>query len=176
MPTLPSHTYLRFLTEKDADAYQKLRLESLKLSPTAFLTTYDVESHLDKELFANHLQNAYHPPYFGFVGIFVHEKLVGYGQVYENTLVKQRHTTAIYNVYISPAYRQQGLATYLFEHIFDLLKNNGGIERLFLTCTASNTVACDFYEQLGFEQYGIKHQAIKWNDVYDDEIEWVKVL
>jgi ribosomal protein S18 acetylase RimI-like enzyme len=173
---LPPSVAIRFLDRKDGAEYQRLRLESLQQNASAFLTLHDTEAQLKQELFTNHLVNSYHPPYFGFLGIFIDELLVGYAQVSDSVFEKQRHIADIYNVYISPTFRKRGLALLLFRFIFDLLKHSNHIERVFLTCTASNTSALNFYDKLGFERFGIRHNAIKWQGVYDDQIELVKVL
>jgi ribosomal protein S18 acetylase RimI-like enzyme len=173
---LPPSVTVRFLDRKDGAAYQTLRLESLQQNPNAFLTLHDTEAQLKQDLFTNHLVNSYHPPYFGFFGIFVDKRLVGYAQVSDSVFEKQRHIADIYNVYISPTFRKKGLALLLFQFIFDLLKQSNRIERIFLTCTASNTSALHFYDKLGFERFGIRQNAIKWQGVYDDQIELVKVL
>jgi len=185
MPTLPKHQShlilptdisIYFLDKQDAPSYQQLRLESLRHHPQAFLSLYEAEAPLHQALFANHLSHAYHPPFFGFLGLFANKQLIGYLQLGESTFEKERHTASVYNLYISPKYRKQGLATLLFEYAFELLAQSHKIERIFLTCTASNKAAYRLYRQLGFQRYAVKKQAIKWQGMYDDEIEMVKVL
>jgi|SRR5579859_2230065 len=171
--------FIRLLTKADGTEYQKLRLESLAKNPDAFLTTFENEKNLHEDVFANHLDWAYHPPYFGYFGVFVGDndtKLAGYSQVSQNFLEKQSHIAMINNVYFSPQWRGQGLATQLFKHIFTLLKTDGHIERIYLSCTASNHHAQHLYRQLGFQRYGVKVKAVKWQRKYDDEVEFVKVL
>src|SRR5258708_8861386 len=111
MPKLPVHTStvvlppkvkIYFLTEEDSAEYQRLRLESLQESPSAFLSLHENEVQLKEELFANHLQSNYHPPYFGFLGIFVDDQLVGNAQINESFFEKPQHISNIYTVYISP--------------------------------------------------------------------------
>jgi len=173
---LPENVAIYFLTEEDGDDYQRLRLESLQHDADAFLSLYETETQFKPKLFANHLANAFHPPFFGFFGLFVDGMLVGYAQVADNYFEKQRHIANIYNVYISPTQRKKGYAKLLFEYIFDTLKQSQQVERLFLTCTATNTSAYRFYRKLGFQRIGIKKKAIKWEGKYDDEVEMVKVL
>lgn len=185
MPKLPRHTSniqlpqdvsIFFLGSEDAPSYQKLRLNSLLKDAHAFLSLHKHEVQLRPELFAHHLHNSYHPPYFGYLGLFIQDQLIGYAQVTESSFEKERHIASIYNVYVSPEYRKRGLAQLLFQYIFDLLQQSKQIERIFLTCTASNKTAYRFYQKLGFRRYAVKTRAIKWNGVYDDEIEMVKVL
>ncbi len=174
--SLPPELQIRFLTQADTEAYRTLRLESLQLNSNAFLTLYENESKLKSELFGNHLENALRLPYFGYFGAFVNGKLVGYVQATSTMFEKQSHIVQIYNVYITPHYRRRGFAKLLFEYIFDRFRQSGHLEQVYLTCTANNKAALRFYQQLGFHRYGIKRKAIKWQGVYDDEIELVKVL
>ena len=170
---------IRLLTKADGNTYQKLRLESLANDPAAFLTTLESEKKLHEDVFANHIDWSYHPPYFGYLGIFVgndNTELAGYLQVSQNFLEKQGHIAAINNVYLSPRWRGRGLATQLFEYVFHLLKESGHIERVYLSCTASNQHAQHLYHQLGFQRYAVKVKAVKWQGKYDDEVEFVKVL
>lgn len=175
MPNFPSNVEIHFLTEANAPAYQALRLESLKTNANAFLSLYETESQLKQSLFANHLRTALRPPFFGFLGVFVEGKLVGYIQIGDTYFEKQQHIATLYNLYISPTYRHKGLAHILFEFVFEFLKT-AQFERIFLSYTGSNKEAQRLYKQLGFQRIGIKKQAIKWQGVYDDEIEMVKVL
>ncbi len=171
---------IRLLTGTDGAAYQALRLESLQKNPEAFLTTYEEECKLHEDAFSSHLDAAYHPPYFGYFGIWVdvngNEELAGYIQLSQNYLDKQSHIGLFTNLYFSPRFRGQGLATALFEHIFRLVMEAGKIERLYLTCTAQNKPALAFYKKLGFRRYAVKVKAIKYGSQYDDEIELVKVV
>jgi ribosomal protein S18 acetylase RimI-like enzyme len=168
--------FIRPLTAQDGFAYQELRLHSLKSDSHAFLSTYQNELKLHEETFANHLNWAYDPPHYGYFGIFQDDRLVGYVQVARTNLEKQEHIASLHNLYLLPEYRGQGLASALFEHIFDLLKKTEKVERVFLSCRAKNKAAMAFYKKMGFKRYAVKARAVKWEDEYDDEVEMVKVL
>lgn len=167
---------IRLLTRQDAPAYQALRLQSLQQNPEAFLSTYESESQLHDQAFAEHLDWAYHPPCFGYFGIFIHDQLVGYLQAGKNFLEKQAHVAALYNLYISHQVRHHGLASRLMQTVLDRLQHEAQIERVYLSCTAKNPAAYRLYRRLGFQRIGIKAKAVKWQGVYDDEIEMVKLL
>jgi len=167
---------IRLLTRDDGPLYQKLRLQSLETDSLAYLSTYDTECKLHEVAFQDHLDWAYHPPHHGYFGIFVDDELAGYVQVSKTYLDKQDHLVYMNNLYISPKYRGQGLATALFGYIFQVLQSSEYIERIFLSCTAKNKPAMALYKKLGFHRIGVKVQAIKWRGTYDDEVEMVKVL
>jgi ribosomal protein S18 acetylase RimI-like enzyme len=171
---LPSS--IRLLAREDGPSYQRLRLESLQHNPGSFLSTFQTECQLHENSFSNHLDWAYHPPHFGYFGVFVEDVLAGYVQVAKTFLEKQEHIALINNLYISPQFRGHGLAEKLFKHIFDLLQTDERVERLYLTCAASNRPAQQLYRKLGFRRYGVKTRSIKWNGFYDDEVEMVAVL
>jgi ribosomal protein S18 acetylase RimI-like enzyme len=177
------HHSIRLLNREDGPDYQRLRLESLQNSPFAFLSTYESEQKLHEDTFSNHLDWSYHPPHFGYFGVFMpdptdpeEKKLVGYIQVSQTFLEKQEHIAMLNNLYISPDYRGLGLASELFEHIFQVISTHEKVERLYLSCTAKNKHALGLYKKLGFRRFAVKVRAIKWQGEYDDEIEMVKVI
>jgi hypothetical protein len=57
--------------------------------------------------------------------------------------------------------------------VFELLKTQTQIELIFLSYNGQNQVGRDFYHSLGFKRCGVKVNAIKWQDQYDDEVEVV---
>ena len=172
MPT----TTIRLLTRDDGPAYQQLRLHSLQESPESFLASYDKEQSLHENAFSDHLDWAYHPPHYGYFGFFLDDKLIGYVQVSKTYLDKQEHIVSLNNLYIAPEYRHHGYAKQLFQYVLDLLSASEHVERAYLSCTARNKPAHQFYQKMGFRRYGVKARAIKWQNQYDDEIEMVKVL
>jgi ribosomal protein S18 acetylase RimI-like enzyme len=176
MPEAVSETTIRLLTSADGSEYQQLRLRSLKEDSLSFLSSYEGESKLHEDAFARHLDWAYHPPHFGYFGVFTEHGLIGYVQVGKTFLEKQEHIAMISNLYVIPEYRGKGIADLLFKHVFSVLETHEHMERLFLTCAAHNKHAHRFYQKLGFRRYGVKVKSIKWHDQYDDEIEMVKVL
>ncbi len=178
---LPNYT-IRLLTREDGPIYQQLRLQSLQNDPEAFLSTFENEKKFHENVFSDHLDWAYHPPLYGYFGIFVKNNsgesdvLAGYVQVSKTYLDKQEHVAVLNNLYIAPQFRKKGFASILFRYVFDELKKSDKIERLFLTCSAKNDTALHFYDKMGFVRYGLKEKSIKWANQYDDEVEMVKVL
>lgn len=172
---------IRLLTSADAPAYQLLRLQALQTDPQAFLSTFETESIKHDKDFAWEVENFYHPPLYGYYGVFDlisdQEKLIAFVQLGSSYLVKQKHIGFIYNLYIHPDYRHQTVGPQLFIHVFQAIqKYEPQIERLFLSCNATNKPAINFYKKIGFKRCGIKPKSVKWNGVYDDEVEMVKIL
>ena len=173
---MSDHPVIRLLTKHDGAEYQALRLESLQINPEAFLSSYETESALHDAVFADHLDWAYHPPYYGYFGVFIDDELAGYLQSAKNFLEKQDHIAYLYNLYVAKRYRHRGLAQLLITHVTEILQNQAKVERVFLSCTAQNPAAYRLYKKMGFRRIGVKVKAIKWNGHYDDEIEMVKLL
>lgn len=169
-------TQFRLLTEQDAVAYQKLRLEALAVNPASFLSVSEVEATRSLLSFQYELQNAKYPPVYGYQGVFIDGQLAGYLQLGCSTLPKQAHIAFLYNVYIGQSYRRQGLGRQLLERIIALLKQQTPVERLFVTCNALNDDGARFYQAMGFTVCGHKPKSVKWQGQYDDEVEWVKEI
>lgn len=167
---------IRLLTGKDAEAYQVLRLKSLRDFPEAFLSDPATEETYDLQIYVNHLNWSHHPPYLGYFGIFIGDVLAGYVQVSKSMLDKQDHVVFLNNVYVDSNFQERGLGSMLMNHVFNMLKNEHVAERAFISATAKNKNAISFYKKLGFRRYAVQSQVVKWNGVYDDAIEFVKVL
>jgi len=84
------------------------------------------------------------------LGAFEGERLVGY-------VINSRYVDAwhVMNVAVSPSHQRRGIATQLFEHLFDLTRDD---ERRGYTLEVriSNADAIRLYEKLGFERRGIR--------------------
>lgn len=178
----PAAPTIRPLTTADAPAYRALRLSALKTNPESYLATYESESQKSVETMAWELRQWTQPPANGYYGLFLQSQpsgenhLVGYAQLDQIFMPKQRHIAYLYNLYIDPAHRGQGYATKLIEHLSSLARETAGVERLFITCNRHNTAAQALYQKLGFRQYALREKSVKWQGEYDDELEMVKEL
>jgi RimJ/RimL family protein N-acetyltransferase len=165
---------IRLLTGNDAIEYKELRLKALQNNPESYLSTFESEKQRSVEAFSSELRYTISSPIFGYYGIFLENKLIGYASLEKSYLAKQKHIAFFYNLYIDPKYRNQGLALKLFNFILDKIKQKTQIERIFLSCNKKNTPAIKLYKKLGFKEYGFKEKSIKYQDEYDDEIEMVR--
>lgn len=166
---------IRPLTERDAQAYQQLRLQALQHNPESYLATFESEQGKPTSSFAWEIRYATSPPISGYYGIFIEDQLIGYAQLEKVNLAKQSHTANMFNLYITPEQRGQGYASQLFEHLAKLAKEHD-IERVFISCNRQNTAAQQLYKKLGFTEYGIKEKSVKYQGEYDDEVQLVKEL
>lgn len=170
--TMPLEKF-KILTSQDAFEYRRLRLEALAQNPDNFLCTLESEQNRQLENFERDLEGANFQPIYGYHGIFQDDKLMGYVQIDTSFLPKQRHLAFLYSLYISIDARRQGLAKKLCQHIFSLLKTQTQVELVYLSYNGRNAIGKAFYQSLGFKRFGVKVDAIKWQNQYDDEVEAV---
>lgn len=169
-------TNIRRLTSDDAPAFQALRLTAVTKFPGSFLSTTLAESNRPLLSFQYELRTAIVPPVFGYYGIFQANTLIGYVQLGCSLLPKQAHIAFLYNLYVDQHHQQQGFAKQLVQHCLNQLKTDDTIERVFVTCNASNASGVAFYTALGFTVWGKRPNSVLWQGKYDDELEWVLEL
>jgi RimJ/RimL family protein N-acetyltransferase len=168
----------RLLTRSDAEQYRNLRLKALTTDPSMFLATFNSEQLRPVHSFEYELSDAIAPPGYGYYGVFEHspvtsaKQLVAFCQVAPSYLAKQPHVVFLYNLYVDPDFRGKGVATNLLSDILAMVKNDG-IEVVVISHVASNTAAHQLYLLLGFVQTGVRPKSVKWNNIYDDEVEMV---
>lgn len=161
---------IRPLNTDDAPAFQRLRLQALEQNAEAFLSVLADEKHKATNRFAQEIVYSALIPPFGYYGSFIENELVGYALITSTNLGKQRHAAFLYNVYFDPTHRRQGLAKQLIMFLIEVLRQHH-IEWLYTSCLVGNQHATSFYHQLGFVDYGVRPQSVKWQDHYDDELE-----
>ncbi|MFH1958876.1 MAG: GNAT family N-acetyltransferase [Patescibacteria group bacterium] len=169
---MTTQVLIKRLDENDALAYKKIRLLALQTNPEAFLSTLDAEYHKSQASFIYELSVAYQNPVWGYYGLFINNKIIGFCQVSKSYLAKQKHIAFLYNLYLNPDYRSKGYAKKLVNFILEKIKTQN-IERIFISYLAKNKSVRGFYDHLDFKQCGVKEKAAKNNNEYDDEVEMV---
>ena len=166
---------IRRLTDQDATAYAQLRLKALQTDPIAFYATYDLEAEKKEFQFASELSWAFKEPIFGYYGVWAEENLVAYVQLDQGYFAKQQHVGFFFNLYVSPEVRNQGIASTLMSTLLEKCRQFG-LEVVFVSHNGVNSSAHALYQKLGFVQCGSKPKCVKWQGVYDDEVEMTLVL
>ena len=84
------------------------------------------------------------------LGAFEGDRLVGY-------IINSRYVDAwhVMNVAVDPGHRRRGIATLLLDRLFQLTKTDGR-RGYTLEVRVSNEGAISLYEELGFEQRGLR--------------------
>jgi ribosomal protein S18 acetylase RimI-like enzyme len=149
---------IRNLEPKDATNFKNLRIYAMQESPRSFGSSVPDEQNRSLEqiqtMFSSH-------PSFG-LGMFDQQQLIGLARCECSNRIKTRHKADIYGVYIHPNYRGQGLARRLLEQLILQAKGIGGLETLLLAVSEHNAPARALYQSLGFLEWGIEPDALRF--------------
>lgn len=154
---------MRWLGAADLAAWRDIRAESLRLCPTAFLTTLDeFLAESDASVEASLAKGR-------VLGAFEGDALVGvasYARMSRRVLTQ--HRAEIGGVYMRPAARGTGRAAALMRHL-EAHARAQGVTQLELFVEAGNAAALRFYERLGYMRHGTLPNAVARDGVgYDD--------
>lgn len=145
---------IRSLGPEDADAYQRIRLDALRLYPEAFGAAYEDEVELDLAQFAERLIT----PGLTRFGGFAQTELVGLVGLQIPAGAKERHKAHLFSMYVDAAHRRGGLAQQLVEVVIAAARDAGAI-LLQLSVTVGNAPAQRLYRRMGFTVYGVERRA-----------------
>ncbi|OCT11599.1 acetyltransferase [Paenibacillus pectinilyticus] len=158
---------IRILNESNAQMYQELRLNALKINPDAFGSTFEREVLFTIETVIERIQ----PTKDKFVlGAFDDGgSLVGIVTFARENGLKTTHKGNVYGMYVSPKMRGLGVGKSLLLELISKARDCDGVEQINLTVVAANDSAKRLYTSLGFEVYGVERNAMKFNGQYYDE-------
>jgi ribosomal protein S18 acetylase RimI-like enzyme len=159
--------HIRTLTSSDAEIYRELRLQSLRLHPEAYLSSYASELKISIVTTRIRLEPA--DDHFTLGAFDVGEKLVGIVTFFRESRPKIYHKAHVYSVYVEPGSRKQGVGRHLLLELIARVRVLPGLEILNLTVTSNNLSAKGLYETLGFICYGTEPKAMKHGSEYLDE-------
>ncbi len=163
---------IRQLVSADAYLLQKIRLEGLKNAPTSFGSSFAEESQYNISVYEGRIQSKTNH----FYGAFVDAEIVGVICLSTNSREKMIHRASIKSVYVSIPHRRKGIAKHLITRVIQRAIELNVVEQIELTVTTSQRVATSLYMECGFEVYGTKSHAIKYNDEYYSEYLMMKKL
>ena len=134
------------LEAEDLQIFKAIRLESLKMAPSAFANTFADWSSLSDEAWLDRMK------------IPVFAMLKGHEPVGIMGLMLQRgerrsHRATIIMVYLRESERGSGLANDLLQAVMSFAKEVG-VRQLELNVNHTNARAIRFYERHGFERVG----------------------
>jgi len=152
---------IRVLGAADVAVYREIRLEALRLSPTAFGSAYERESVQPPEFFVQRLTGG--TAFGGFDG----DTLLGIAGFKQEEGLKERHKAMLFGMYVRPAARGTGLSRRLVEAVLDHAR--GRVEQVLLSVSADNEAARRLYAGAGFVEYGVEPASLKQDGRYYDE-------
>ncbi len=158
---------VRLLTADDAPAYRQLRLEALRLSPTAFGSSYEDELARDPAVTLERISPTENSRVFG---AFRADRLVGTVGLRRQTGRKDRHKAFVWGVYVTPAERGLGIARRLMSVVIEQARGLAGLARVNIAVNAANEPARSLYESLGFEAYGLEPDALRVDGASIEEL------
>lgn len=161
---------LRLLTDHDAEAWWRLRLEALENAPASFAESAEDFRKTTVESAQTRLRSS-SPERNFIVGAFADGKLTGIAGFYRHEAGHFRHKGHIWGVYVTPASRKKGVARALLTDIIRRARAISEIEQINLVVSASQAVAKQLYSSLGFLIYGTERRSLKVDGNYvDDEL------
>ena len=137
----------RILLAADAAAFQALRLEGLRDSPTAFTSSYEEECDLPLSHVAAFTPGADRAVF----GAFEADKLIGTVGLLRERHRKLAHNAVIWGVYVTPAFRNRGVARRLLEQALRHAGSMSGVQRVRIGVNAANASAVALYKSVGIE-------------------------
>jgi len=167
-------TEIRRLKESDSTLFFQLRLEGLRLVPTAFGGDYIDELKKGSAFFDAILeaQNPDNVIYAAFDGL----EMVGCIGIFRQTGTKYKHKSMIWGMYIKKSYQGQGIGKDLLVQAIQHARSLPGVVNIHLSAESTNVPATALYKKLGFINWGTEPQALLINGKYYDEDQMVLVL
>jgi RimJ/RimL family protein N-acetyltransferase len=159
---------IRQLTPGDAALYRSIRLEGLKQSPEAFGSTFEAEFTKPLAWFFERLSSSV------VFGAIINGKILGVAGFAVRQEEKEAHKGLLWGMYVRPEARGAGVARRLVEAIIAYARPS--VELIQLSVVVGNEQARRLYARLGFAEYGIEKNSLKYGGRYYDEILMAKDL
>lgn len=164
---------IRQLILEDIDAFFNLRLESLKNSPTSFLSSYEDEKKLGPEFYLNILKrNQIDNVIFG---AYFQDKLIGIIGIYQSNYNRMKHKATLWGTYVNPENRKIGIAKKLMETVIAHAREKMKCVLINLCVGSDNNSAKRLYESFG-KKCGTEPNSILIADKFYDEDHMILML
>jgi ribosomal protein S18 acetylase RimI-like enzyme len=163
---------LRPLTATDAEAYQRLRLRSLREHPEAFARAFEEEQQTSLDAVAERLAHSSVERYI--LGAFEGDTLLGILSFRRWEGLKIQHRASIGGMYVPPESRRRGVGKVLLETAIERARTLTGVEDLILAVTVGNEQARALYLKMGFTPVALEPRYLKLGTRYFD-VEWMQL-
>ena len=150
-------TSIRALKEGDLEAYVALRRQALLDSPLAFAASPADDFAGSIEALRPQLERA---PDWIVIGAF-HDVLVGSVGLIRDSHEKASHKVHLWGMFVTPAFRRQGIAAKLLAAAIDYARAIPGASWLHLGVSTAAPEARRLYERAGFQRWGTEPAALR---------------
>jgi ribosomal protein S18 acetylase RimI-like enzyme len=164
---------IRELGPTDARAFQTLRLEALRESPSAFASSYEEEHETPVAVVAERLVAE---PDRWVLGAWLESDLVGMLGLRREGQRKLSHKAFIWGMYVSPSARRRGIGRQLIVQALSRAASMPGLRQINLGVNAANTEAIALYEAAGFTSFGVERGFMLLDGELHDEIHMVRLV
>jgi len=127
--------------------YKRIRLETLKMEPKAFNSTYEESKSYPSAYWREKLTNKNNIFAFAISG----EKIVGLMNLSIGEEDEAEETAVIHGAYVNEKYRGQGIGKNLLKFLMEEIRKDKKIKLLKLWVKDTQTTARKLYEGVGFE-------------------------
>jgi len=155
---------IRVLHPADAKIFQRLRLQGLQESPTAFGSSYEEEVAKTLKELTDRLKASETAGSF-VLGAFAGDDLIGMIGLSRQQRLKYRHKAEIWGMYVAPEWRRQGVGQALLDTTISRSKMIAGLKQITLIVTHSNQAARSLYRSRGFVTFGIEEESLCWEGI-----------
>ncbi len=152
---------IRILQPEDWMLWKALRLEAIVHNSESFGSSLEEEQNCPDEQFKLWLRNS------TIFGAFIDHRLIGTTGFFVFGATKERHRGMLFSVYVSPLYRNHGIAHHLVAQTIEQARDK--VIQLHLKVVSTNETAIGIYEHYGFKIYGTEPRSLKINDHFLDE-------
>ncbi len=165
---------IRALGPEDIDAFIQIRSDSLCMNPEAFGSDPRTPEAFDRPATRKDLETKNEHNFI--LGYFHEEVLKGMIGFIQPKRDKVRHRAFIWGVFVYPDCRGKGIGKALLQEVLERATQLRDLDKVVLSVNHSSMTAKQLYESLGFKQYAVEKDAMRWNGVPLDEIfmEWHK--
>jgi len=158
---------IRKLTENDAEALWRLRLQALVTDPVSFAESPEELKRTTVADYASRLRSGGAENFV--IGAFDGAELVGMAGFYRDGLLKRRHIGHIWGVFVSPSARGKGAGRGMLAEAIESAKTVRGICCIRLMVAVTQVAARHLYQEAGFRVFGIEPRSLKIGERYVDE-------
>jgi RimJ/RimL family protein N-acetyltransferase len=158
---------IRRVHPSEMDHWFEMRIESLRESPSAFMSSPETELAQGVEVFRERIANGENENLI--FAAFDGETIAGSVGLVRDSALKARHKATIWGMYVRPAYRNQKLGKQLLSAAIKFAKSKMKVEKLDLSVDSAREPAKQLYSSLGFKKWGVEERAVQIDGKYFDE-------